>query len=230
MPLFRNRMNWFLAHKPQLGSYVTPVESDDPALAGSHFLSLVPKERLQRILKRIFSEDEFLSRHGVRALSRIHAAQPYEVELDGRTMSVHYTPAEGDSGLFGGNSNWRGPVWFPINGLLMNALHRYHGVYGDGFKVECPTGSGRWVTLREAADDLARRFTSLFLRDREGARPCHGDEPRYRADPAWRDLVLFNEYFCGDTGRGLGASHQTGWTALAGAMIDVRHRSYEGLF
>ena len=230
MPDFRKRMEWFLRHKQHLASYVTPVETDDPALAGSHFLSLVPKDRMQRVLARIFAEDQFLSAHGVRALSKIHEARPYTVDLEGKTMSVHYVPAEGDSGMFGGNSNWRGPVWFPINGLLVSALHRYHAVYGEALKVECPTGSGRWLTLGEAADDIAVRCGNIFLPGADGRRPCHGMEPRYRDDPAWRDLVLFSEYFCGDSGRGIGASHQTGWTALAATLLDLRHKSYAGLF
>ena len=139
-------------------------------------------------------------------------------------------PGEGNTGMFGGNSNWRGPVWFPISGLLFNSLERYHAVYGDGFRVECPSGSGRMGTLQEVADELSRRMVSLFLPDAGGRRPCHGDERRYAEDPHWRDLVLFHEFFCGDTGRGVGASHQTGWTALAATLIDDLHRRGSGMF
>ena len=217
------RLKWFLANKPDLARYVTQVESTEPEYAGSHFIALVPKERLLRILRRMFSETEFLSDHGVRALSRLHHEQPYQVDLAGKTMTVKYVPAEGDSGLFGGNSNWRGPVWFPMNILLLNALERYNAIYGEGLKVECPTGSGTMLTLLEAAEELSRRLVSLFLRDDAGRRAAHGDERRYIDDPHWRDLVLFSEYFDGDTGRGLGASHQTGWTALAATCLEKMH-------
>ncbi len=230
LPELHKRLKWFLEHKPQVAACVRPVETDDPELAGSYYLSLVPKERLERILRRVFAEDEFLSPYGVRALSKTYDDQPFEITLDGHAMLVRYVPGEGDSGMFGGNSNWRGPVWLPINGLLINALQRYQGVFGDTFKVEFPTGSGHWMTLGEAAEALTRRCVALFLRDDGGARPCHGEEARYRDDPAWRDLVLFNEYFSGDTGRGIGASHQTGWTALVAPMIDLLHRSYVGVF
>ena len=230
MPGFRKRMNWFLKHRPDLAAYVTPVETADPALEGSHFLSIVPKDRLVRVLSRVLDEDEFLSDHGIRALSKRHDAEPYEIEIGGETLSVKYAPGDGQSGMFGGNSNWRGPIWFPINGLLVNSLQRYQAVYGDGFTVECPTGSGRMATLREVSEEIERRLAGLFLRDQEGRRACHGWEQRYITDPHWRDLILFNEYFCGDTGRGLGASHQTGWTALAATLIDNLHRQNSGMF
>ena len=223
LPGFTKRMKWFLANKPDLARYVTEVETLDPEHAGSHVVALVPKERLLRILKRVFDETEFLSGHGVRALSRLHLEKPYEVDLAGKTMTVRYVPAEGDSGMFGGNSNWRGPVWFPMNVLLLNALERYHAVYGDGLKVECPTGSGTMLTLLEAAQEISRRLVGLFLRDERGRRPAHGEERRYSDDPHWRDLVLFHEYFDGDTGRGVGASHQTGWTALAATCLEKMH-------
>jgi hypothetical protein len=217
-------MNWFLKNKAQLARYVTRAETDDPLYAGSHFIALAPKERLLRILQRVLDETEFLSDHGVRALSRYHEQHPYRIELAGQTLTVRYVPGEGDSGMFGGNSNWRGPVWFPVNILLLNALERYHAVYGDEFKVECPTGSGNRMTLLEVAEEIARRLVRLFLRDENGRRAAHGDEPRYINDPHWRDLVLFSEYFCGDTGRGIGASHQTGWTALAATCMAKMQR------
>ncbi len=223
LPGFLKRLKWFLANKPELARYVMEVETTDPEYVGSHFVALVPKERLLRLLKRVFDETEFLSGHGVRAMSRIHRDKPYTVELAGRTMTVKYVPAEGDSGMFGGNSNWRGPVWFPMNILLLNALERYHAVYGEGLTVECPTGSGTMLTLLQAAEEIARRLVGLFLRDTTGRRAAHGEEQRFMDDPHWRDLVLFSEYFDGDTGRGVGASHQTGWTALVATCLEKMH-------
>jgi hypothetical protein len=230
LPGFRKRMQWFLKNKEQLARHVRHAETSDTKYAGSHFIALVPKERLLRILRRLLDETEFLSEHGIRALSKIHEQDPYRVELAGQTLTVKYVPGEGDSGMFGGNSNWRGPVWFPVNFLLMQALERYHSVYGDQCKVECPLGSGNLMTLHEVAEEIARRLAHLFLRDSSGRRAAHGDERRYIDDPHWRDLILFNEYFCGDTGRGIGASHQTGWTALAATCIEAMHRiKLEGL-
>src|ERR1039458_4159743 len=163
----------------------------------------------------MLDENEFLSPYGIRSLSRIHREQPYVFHLDGQEYRVDYEPGGATTGFFGGNSNWRGPVWFPVNYLLIEALERYHHFYGDGLRVECPTGSGHLLNLQEVADELRCRLSRLFLPDAQGRRPCHGEERRYAEDPHWRDLVLFHEYFHGETGRGLGASHQTGWTALA---------------
>ncbi len=230
MPGFRQRMDWLLEHSPRLGQHVTPVESEDPALEGSFMLSLVPKDRMVRTFKCVLDEALFFSPHGIRSVSQRHGEHPYEIELGGKRLKVDYVPGVGNSYMFGGNSNWRGPVWFPISGLLVNALDRYQAAYGDGFKVECPTGTGRMRTLREVADELSGRMVSLFLPDAAGRRPCHGDERRYAEDPNFRDLVLFNEFFCGDTGKGIGASHQTGWTAMAATLIDDRHRRGLGMF
>ncbi len=224
LPGFRKRMKWFIENKPELAQHVRFTESSDPQYKGSQFIAFVPKERLQRILSRVLDETEFFSDHGIRALSRYHKDHPYEIELGGKQMKVGYVPAEGDSGMFGGNSNWRGPVWFPVNMLLLNSLERYHAVYGDELKVECPTGSGKWLNLLEVAEEIAHRLASLFLRDETGRRPSHGQEQRYISDPHWKDLVLFSEYFSGDTGRGVGASHQTGWTALAATLLQRMHR------
>ena len=229
LPGFRKRMEWFLKNKEELARHVRKTETSDPRYAGSHFVALAPKERLLRILGRVLDETEFLSDHGVRGLSKVHEREPYRVELAGQTLTVKYVPSEGDSGMFGGNSNWRGPVWFPVNFLLLQALERYHAVYGDALKVECPTGSGNRMTLLEVAEEIARRLAGLFLRDANGRRAAHGEERRYVDDPHWRQLVLFNEYFCGDTGRGIGASHQTGWTALAATCIERMHRVQSGV-
>jgi hypothetical protein len=165
-------------------------------------------------------ESEFLSPHGVRALSRVHKERPYVLNAAGSEYRVEYVPGESTSGLFGGNSNWRGPVWFPVNYLLVESLQRYHHFYGDDFRVECPTGSGKWLTLGQVALELARRLGTIFIPDAAGFRPCHGNDPRYASDPHWKDLLLFHEYFHGDDGRGVGASHQTGWTALVVRCLD----------
>jgi hypothetical protein len=170
-------------------------------------------------LARVLDETEFLSPHGVRALSQIHRQQPYEVELDGTKHRVDYEPGESSTGLFGGNSNWRGPIWFPVNYLMIEALQKYHHYYGDSFRIECPTGSGRYMNLWEVASELSRRLVALFLRNGDGRRPAD-DRPRMCSDPRFRDLVTFYEYFDGDDGAGLGATHQTGWTALVAKLIE----------
>jgi len=190
------------------------------AAHGHRLLAIPSRERLERVLAYLFDEAEFLSPFGIRSLSRFHREHPFVLRLDGQTRTVGYEPGEGETGLFGGNSNWRGPVWFPLNFLLVEALERYDRYYGETLRVELPSGSGRHVTLGEAARELAQRLVSLFLPDPEGRRPCHGDDERYRSHPDWRALVLFHEHFHGDDGRGLGASHQTGWTALVASLLD----------
>jgi hypothetical protein len=173
--------------------------------------------------------NEFLSEHGVRALSKYHEQHPYSVTLDGHTYTVDYEPAESRTGLFGGNSNWRGPVWLPLNYLFIEALQRFHHYFGDDFLVECPTGSGQMLTLWQVANELSRRVARLFLRDQAtGRRAVFGDNPLFQSDPHWRDYVPFYEYFHGDTGAGLGASHQTGWTALVAKLIEQQGRSMAG--
>ena len=225
---YMKRTRWFVKHRPQLASYIsTAAECADPHFKGARFLALVPKERLVRILERVLDETEFLSPFGIRSLSLGHREQPFEFRYGDRTHRVSYVPAEGDSGMFGGNSNWRGPIWFPINMLLINALERYHLVYGDTFKAECPRGSGKLYNLQEIAKELQLRLLRLFLPDSTGHRPCHGTEERYASDPHWRELLLFNEYFSGDDGRGIGASHQTGWTALIASLIRSRYSTEE---
>ena len=217
LPIFRDRLAWFYANRPELAKIIsTEVDVDH-----QHRLLAIPsKDRLQRLLGYMLDENEFLSPYGVRSLSKVHAKKPYVLQLDGRSYEVSYTPGESASGLFGGNSNWRGPIWFPANYLLIEALKRYHHFYGDRLQVECPTGSGVKMDLGEVAEELERRMIRLFVPDAKGRRPCHGGAPRYAEDPAFRELVLFHEYFHGDTGRGLGASHQTGWTALAANLVE----------
>jgi len=198
--------------------YYRPPENGSP---GARLLAIAPRERLVRVLSYVLNESEFLSPFGIRSLSRVHAAHPYRLE-GYSDLTVHYDPGDSTSGIFGGNSNWRGPVWFPMNYLLIEALERYHHFYGDTLKVECPTGSGRHLTLAEVAHLLCSRLLALFLPEASGRRPAHGDEARYERDPAFKDLVLFYEFFHGDSGKGLGASHQTGWTALVlEALRDV---------
>jgi hypothetical protein len=186
-----------------------------------HRLLAIPsRERLARVLSRMLDEGEFLSPWGLRSVSKAHEREPYVLRVGNDEHRVAYVPGESDTGLFGGNSNWRGPIWFPINYLIVEALERYHHFYGDSFQVECPTGSGRLLNLGEVARELAGRLGSVFLRGDNGSRPCHGGDVRYASDEHWKDLVLFHEYFHGESGRGLGASHQTGWTALVTRCLE----------
>jgi hypothetical protein len=222
LPGFNKRMRWFFENRPDLARHIAYCE---PRPEGSHqglrLLAVPSRARLERVLAYVFDETEFLSAYGVRSLSRFHENQPYVFHLDGREHRVDYVPGESNSGLFGGNSNWRGPVWLPMNYLLIEALERYHHFYGDAFRVELPTGSGSFVNLREAAREIARRVSSMFLAGPDGRRPCHGDDQRFALDPHWNELVLFHEYFHADSGRGLGASHQTGWTALVVRLLEA---------
>ncbi len=227
---FKKRLNWFMENRPELAENITcmrPSTADDGHV---HRLLAVPTlEQLKSILRYMLDEQEFLSPFGIRSLSRAHLDHPFELTLEGVTHRVSYNPGESTTSLFGGNSNWRGPVWFPTNFLLIEALERYHHFYGDDFTVEYPTGSGQQMHLGQVAQDLWKRLASLFLRDEHGNRPCHGGEELYRDDPAWSDLLLFHEHFHGDNGRGLGASHQTGWTALVTqALEDVIRTRDEG--
>ena len=215
LPGFRKRMRWFLDNRKDLAQHISYMERKTHDGVCVHRLLAIPsKERLVRVLSYVLDENEFLSPHGIRGLSRAYLDHPYRVRIDGQELGIDYEPGESRSGLFGGNSNWRGPIWFPLNYLLIEALERYHFFYGDTVKVECPTGSGNMMTLGAVAREIAKRLAGIFMPDKSGARPCHGGDARYANDPHWKDLVLFNEYFHGDTGRGLGASHQTGWTAL----------------
>ena len=218
LPGFKKRMEWFLRNRADLARHIGYMECG--TCHDHRLLAIASRERLERVLRYLFDENEFLSPYGIRSVSKIHEKQPYVLELEGREYRVDYTPAEGNTALFGGNSNWRGPIWFPINFLLVEAFERYHHFYGDALQVEFPTGSGKRMNLDRVAREIATRLTSIFLPDGDGKRPCHGGDERYARDPHWKDLVLFHEYFHGDNGRGVGASHQTGWTALVASLLD----------
>jgi hypothetical protein len=216
-PGFERRMKWFIEHRPDLMRNVASMEA--PGMSERILLSVVKGDQLRRVLRYMLDEDEFLSPYGIRALSKRHEANPYVFHVNGSDHRVSYEPAESTTGLFGGNSNWRGPVWFPVNFLLIESLQRFHYYFGDEFKVECPTGSGIYMNLWEVATEISRRLNRIFLPGPDGRRPVHGGQTRYADDPHWKDLVLFYEYFHGDNGAGIGASHQTGWTALAAKLM-----------
>jgi hypothetical protein len=217
LPIFQERLAWFFANRPALARTIA-VQLD--IKQHQRLLAIPSRARLERVLRTMLDESELLSPYGIRSVSKAHDAHPYTLDIDGVRYEVRYAPGESTTSTFGGNSNWRGPVWFPMNYLIIEALKRYHHFFGDGLTVECPTGSGVKMNLAEVAEELERRLTRLFLPDASGRRPCHGDDLRYANDPAFRDLVLFYEYFDGNTGRGCGASHQSGWTALAANMME----------
>ena len=218
LPSFKRRMRWFIDNWPDINEHIEEISTD--ANHNDHILlSIVNRERLPRVLKLMLDESEFLSDYGLRALSRYHKDHPFTIAIDGSEHSVDYEPAESTTFLFGGNSNWRGPIWFPLNYLIIGALHRFYHFYGDAFKVEFPTGSGDMMTLEEVAGKLSHRLTRIFLRDEQGRRAVHGSVEKFQQDPHWRDLLLFYEYFHGDNGAGLGASHQTGWTGLVANLL-----------
>jgi hypothetical protein len=218
---FRARYEWLLTNRPDLGGGMACIWTPDGARC---LLSIVNYDRLQRILARTLDTDEFLSPHGVRALSRHHLANPFKLALGDDRWNVQYEPGESTTGMFGGNSNWRGPLWFPTNFMLITALRVYDRFFGSRYTVECPTGSGRHLTLNQIAMELGRRLCSIFLPDDSGRRPVFGDDPRFNHDPFFKDHLLFYEYFHGDDGRGLGASHQTGWTGLVAKLLDQQAR------
>jgi hypothetical protein len=222
LPDFAQRFAWFTENRPEARAVVQHMTADSHD--GWRMLSIVDEDRLRRLLAAMLDPDEFLSGHGLRALSRFHDANPLHLTIDGVAATLDYEPGESTSGLFGGNSNWRGPIWFPVNYLLLCMLRVYHRYLGDGFTVECPTGSGVQMTLAEVADELSARLISIFLEDGEGRRPVFGAYELFQRDPAWHDLIPFHEYFHGDTGAGLGASHQTGWTGLVADLIIRRGR------
>jgi hypothetical protein len=217
LPGFKRRMQWFIDNHPEFREHVEIASK--PGAGPRRLLAIVSREQLPRVLGYMLDEAEFLSPHGVRGVSRHHRDHPYVLALDGMEHRVDYEPAESSSGLFGGNSNWRGPVWFPVNYLLIESLQKFHYFYGDGVKVQLPTGAGPRLNLWQVAAELSRRLTRLFLRGTDGRRPVHGGAERFQRDPHWRDLVLFYEYFHGDIGAGIGASHQTGWTGLVAKLL-----------
>lgn len=216
LPGFKRRLQWFIDNEDGFSEQIETLTTETSI---RRFLSLVGRPRLRRVLGVMLDEAEFLSPYGIRSLSRRHGAEPYILHLAGADYRVGYEPSESRTGLFGGNSNWRGPVWFPVNFLLIESLRKLHDFLGDRYQVECPTGSGKRMDLRGVSDEIARRLMGLFLRRADGRRAIYGDEERWRTDPNWRDLILFHEFFDGETGRGLGASHQTGWTALVANLL-----------
>jgi hypothetical protein len=220
LPEFSGRLKWFLNYRPDLAKLVS--RWTECGNKERRLLSLLRGHRMKCLLRRMLDETEFLSDYGVRALSRYHLNHPYEFHINGSTLEVRYQPAESDSGLFGGNSNWRGPIWMPVNYLIIESLQKFHHYYGDDFKIECPTGSGKYLTINEVANELGRRLMLLFSKGEDGERPFMKYHPKLATDPHFRDSLLFHEYFDGDNGRGVGASHQTGWTGLIAKLIQPR--------
>ena len=217
LPGFRQRMEWFIRNRPNLKKNVACMET--PGVGARRLLAIAYSDKLRRILEKLLDEKEFFSDYGIRSVSKFHAEHPYIFNVNGDSYCVNYEPAESSSGLFGGNSNWRGPIWFPINYLLIEALQKFHHYLGDDFKIECPTGSGQMMNLWEVATELSQRMIQIFLKNESGQRPVYGDLEIFQTDPHWRDLILFHEYFHGDNGAGLGASHQTGWTGVVAKLI-----------
>jgi len=217
LPGFKRRMQWFLDYHPDVRAH---IEISQTKHGRRGLLSLVSGGRLSRVLRHLLDESEFLSPYGIRSISRFHKDNPYVLHVDGIERRVDYEPAESTTGIFGGNSNWRGPVWFPINFLLIEALQKFHHFYGDTLTVELPTGSGRQASLWQAAEEVSRRLTRIFLRSANGHRPVYGGLDKFQNDANWRDLIHFYEFFHGDNGAGIGASHQTGWTGLVAKLIE----------
>jgi hypothetical protein len=224
LPDFKRRLEWFIDNRPDLTENLASMRTE--GRGERRLLSIADQGQLRRILKYMLDEHEFLSPYGVRALSQIHREDPYVLNVDGTEHRVDYEPGESSTGVFGGNSNWRGPIWFPLNFLLVESLQRFHHYFGNGFKVEFPTGSGNMKTLSDVAGELSRRMTNIFLRDENGRRPVFGNLEKFQVDPHWRDLILFHEYFHGDSGSGVGASHQTGWTGLVTKLIQQSSREF----
>ncbi len=222
LPGFRRRLEWFLDNRPELAALVSRWQ--EPGRGERRLLSLLRGHRMKCLLRRMLDPNEFLSEYGIRAVSRFYRDHPFELPCDGRTLRVAYEPGESKSGLFGGNSNWRGPIWFPLNYLIIESLQKFHHYYGDDFKIECPTGSGQYVTILGIANELTHRLKRLFTRDDSGRRPVFGDNATVQGDPHFRDNILFHEYFHGDTGRGIGASHQTGWTGLIAKLLQPKQK------
>jgi hypothetical protein len=211
------RLRWLGEHRARLVENMPSLTK--PGVDNRRLLAVLDEVKLRRVLSRMLDEEEFLGPHGIRSISRYHLEHPYVVHVGGTEYRVDYLPAESNTGMFGGNSNWRGPVWFPMNFLLIRGLVNLHRYYGDDFKVECPTGSGQQMTLWQVSQEIAARLVRIFLRDAQGRRPVYGGSAKFQTDPHWRDHILFYEYFHGDSGAGVGASHQTGWTGLVARLI-----------
>jgi len=230
LPGFKRRLQWFLDNRPDLTDNLACMRT--PGRGERRLFSIASEKQLRAILRYMLDEAEFLSPYGVRALSRFHKEHPYTLNVMGTEHRVDYEPGETSTGLFGGNSNWRGPVWFPVNVLLVESLQKFHHYFGEDFTVEFPTGSGKMLTLWEVAGELSRRMTNIFLQDEKGRRPVNGNLEKFQNDPHWRDFVLFHEYFNGDTGAGVGASHHTGWTGLVTKLMQQsgesrRHKKHK---
>jgi hypothetical protein len=223
-PKLTQLIELFKKRHPDLVAHMAPLDPNFIGYKGRRILSVLTRTKLEKVLRYLLDEDEFLGPYGIRSLSRYHLDHPFSFWVGNQEYKVKYLPAESDTGMFGGNSNWRGPVWIPVNGLIMRGLVNLYHFYGDEFKVQCPTGSGRYMNLFEVAREIQSRLTSAFLRDANGRRPVYGGTAKFQQDPYWRDLLLFYEYFHGDNGAGLGASHQTGWTGAIAFLLDYFRR------
>jgi len=217
LPLFKRRVEWVLANRPDLAALIS--RWNEQGKGETRLLSLLRGHRMKKLFSRMLNEEEFLSDFGIRALSKYHKDNPYEIWVNGEVFKVPYTPGESESGLFGGNSNWRGPIWFPVNFLIIDSMMKFHQYYGDSFTIEYPTGSGTMITIKEAAKKISIRLMHLFTKDKNGNRPFNGPNEKLQNDPHFKDHILFYEYFHGDNGIGLGASHQTGWTGIIAELI-----------
>jgi hypothetical protein len=216
---FKARVHWFVKNRPELMANIHDVL--EPGYADRRLLSILNQDKLRRVLAYMLDENEFLSPYGIRALSRYHLEHPFIFHVAGQEYRVDYLPAESNTGMFGGNSNWRGPIWMPVNALIVRALLNLYVFYGDEFTVECPTGSGQQMTLYQVAKEISDRRARIFLRNEQGQRPVYGGTAKFQNDPHWRDLILFYEYFHGDNGAGLGANHQTGWTGVVARLMQL---------
>ena len=218
-PELAERLRWFLNSRPEMRTSI-----HDPGklgVADRKLASILDERRLRRVLEKMLDENEFLSEFGIRSLSRFHEKNPFIMHVGGQEYRVDYLPAESDTGMFGGNSNWRGPIWMPVNALIIRALLQYYSYYGNNFTIECPTGSGQMMNLYQVAEEIGKRLANIFLKDKDGRRPVSGGSEKFQTDPHWRDYVLFYEYFHGDNGAGLGASHQTGWTGIVARIMHL---------
>jgi hypothetical protein len=215
-------MQWFTQQRPQLSGNMASIEVK--GVGERHIVSLLTRDRLVSILKYLLDPDEFLSEYGIRSVSKYHQEHPYKFSFDGKFFRINYQPAESQDGIFGGNSNWRGPIWFPINYLIIESLQKFYQYYGDDLSIECPTRSGKFMNLKEVAENLSGRLIKLFLKNKKGERPIYGSRQNFQNDLKWNDIILFFEYFNGDNGAGLGASHQTGWTGLIAILLQQYRR------